>query len=147
MTGRRPLSSTSHCGAALHLEQEPGDHESRDADRRARVGGLGEQLLPGVHVALAVLRHVDDEARHLQQIRQLEPPARRTRSMLSNVCLVCDSMSSANTCPLVSRAEMPESQRTSPDRTQLVNPKGSYCKTPSTGTTCLVTMTSRGCAG
>src|SRR5215216_400447 len=75
---------------------------------------------------------------------RLEPPARRTRSMLSNVCLVCDSMSSANTCPLVSRAEMPESQRTSPDRTQFVNPKGSYCKTPSTATTCLVTMTSEG---
>src|SRR6266545_3299118 len=77
---------------------------------------------------------------------RLEPPARRTRSMLSNVCLVCDSMSSASTCPLVSRAEMPESQRTSPYRTQFVNPKGSYCKTPSTGTTCLVTITSGGCA-
>jgi hypothetical protein len=40
----------------------------------ALVRGLGKQLLARVQVALPVLRQIDDEARHLQEVRQAGAP-------------------------------------------------------------------------
>src|SRR6266851_2077303 len=58
-------------GSALHLEQKPGHHERRDADRRTGVRMAGHDRLACRNITDSVFLQIHDETCHLQNLIEI----------------------------------------------------------------------------